>query len=187
MRKAKVLIVAQSAVILVLSAEVVFLAFQNRRLTSHARSRVSHYRSAESIKPGTVAPPIEGCDLNGDTVRIGPNKAVSSALLVFFAPHCPACEVDAPTWKRLSATPAGAKVAWVGICLGGRSECLEFVRRHGIAFPVVADSTRIIAEMYNCATVIPQVVHVKNGIVDYVTAGAGSGRGHAELARRLLP
>lgn len=187
MKRTQLVMVLQTTVIVLLGAEVVLLTLQNRKLASTLKSQVADHGAAETLKPGTIAPPIEEYDLEHEAVRLGGSTTVGAALLVFFAPHCPACEIDAPSWERLSKICREARVPMVGICLGGRNECLQFVRRHSLKFPVVPDSARTIADAYGCASRIPQKLVVKSGRIDCVMAGAGGERQQAELRKRLLP
>lgn len=77
-------------------------------------------------------------DLNGHTLRLS-RFAGQPIILYFFSPRCGDCKEEAPLLNELYASYRKKGLVIIGIGVKYPEEIREFVKTHGVEYPVVMD------------------------------------------------
>jgi len=95
-----------------------------------------------ALTAGTKAPQFELNAMDGskfslpDALRRGP------VLAIFFKISCPVCQYALPYFERIYKAHGGKKLAVIGISQNEQRDTAEFMRKFGVTFPVLLDSTK---------------------------------------------
>lgn len=144
------------AVIILMGAEIIFLAKQNRRLAGIIKDPKQYFQtlSEEDIVPSFTARVIDGSDLS---VRYSPDEP--HKVFLWFGPTCDYCEANIEFWKRIHNEFESSEIQVLGMFAGSTAEAKEYVAEHGLEFPVVCADNRYIVDVYK-GHVLPQTVLV---------------------------
>jgi cytochrome c biogenesis protein CcmG/thiol:disulfide interchange protein DsbE len=119
--------------------------------------------------------------LEGDGTLSSDDLEGSPVVLNFFASWCIPCIEEAPLLERAWKEHGDAGVEFVGVNIEDTEDrALDFVREHGITFPVVKDYDKELFGDLGLIQGLPQTVFVTSeGELLAVTAGdaAGGGQG----------
>jgi len=144
-------------------ALVVALGLQNRSLKERHRELTRLYRGPY---PGLYLPAFDAVTIDGDSLRIGEPPDGMSQTLFFFTTTCPHCRATVPAWKQIAAS-----VNAVGVQLDSSHLAQDYVRDHGLQFPVVHSSDRRLLRVYRVVGVPLTVVVDASGRVTYSHRG----------------
>jgi methylamine dehydrogenase accessory protein MauD len=150
-----ILLLAQSTMLLFLSRHI--------RNLYHMRSLFPDRgvdASQEGLPLGAEVPEIEVTDLDGGAIPLG-GAAPRKRLLIFLAPHCPACRLAIRGIERMS--PHGAQI--VLLWSTGRKRARELAEEYRIRWPMVADEDLYIRQQFQVARVPLAVVVDEQGRV----------------------
>ena len=100
------------------------------------------------LKPGDKAPPFEGPDQNGNTVRSSDYKG--KKLILYFYPrdNTPGCTAEAVNLKENYELLASHGFAVVGISPDTVASHQRFAGKYGLPFPLIADPEKKILNDY---------------------------------------
>jgi thiol-disulfide isomerase/thioredoxin len=107
-----------------------------------------------SHESGRAAPPLPTKALRGPGTSLGQLRG-KPALVDFFASWCDPCAEEAPTLRKLSTDLAGQATVVAVDWDDASGPARAFVREHGWAFPVLADTTGTVGEDYGVTTGLP--------------------------------
>lgn len=109
------------------------------------------------LKVGDQAPAFTGVDLQGQPVTLA-DFSGQPVLLRFFIPNCKFCRADTAIFNEFYAKyrQKGLRVLYVNTD-PNQAEAKKFVAELGIAFPVLLDQERKIAEGYR-VKLVPQTI-----------------------------
>jgi peroxiredoxin Q/BCP len=103
---------------------------------------------AEMPAPGDPAPPFEGTDQNGDTVRLADFAGRPLALYFYPKDDTPGCTKQACNLRDHTGALAEAGVAVVGVSADSVESHERFADKYDLPFPLLADPDRDILEAY---------------------------------------
>jgi peroxiredoxin Q/BCP len=103
---------------------------------------------ADMPAPGDPAPPFEGTDQNGDTVRLADFAGRPLALYFYPKDDTPGCTKQACNLRDHTGALAEAGVAVVGVSADSAESHERFADKYDLPFPLLADPDRDILEAY---------------------------------------
>jgi peroxiredoxin len=108
--------------------------------------------AAAGSASGTVAPDFTASDVTGGTFRLSDHLGKRVVLLDFWSTYCEPCKAEFPQLRAIDARERARGLLIVGVAMDGPETVADvpaFVKRFGIAFPVVVDDDSRIASLYN--------------------------------------
>lgn len=132
----------------------------------------------EGPKIGAVLPQFEAVTLGGAPIRMGPRSGPT--VLVFASPHCRPCRDLLPALQRI--VRRGARVQFVLIVHGDRSEVESLMRLYELDAPVIADADHRISKLFGVETVPLAILADQDWTV--VTKGIVNNEEHVEALLR---
>lgn len=139
----------------------------------------------EMLAAGDRAPGFELLDLAGKRHRLGENGAAGAAVVVFWKPACPTCDLSAPYLQRLAdAYPAKG---WRLLAISqDRSEATAaFVKEHALTFPILIDEEGWPVSNQYDPEATPTLFFVSDGGVIEMTSVGFHKEELNEVSRRL--
>lgn len=103
---------------------------------------------ADMPTPGDPAPPFEGTDQNGDTVRLADFAGRPLALYFYPKDDTPGCTKQACNLRDNLGALTEAGVAVVGVSADSAESHGRFAEKYDLPFPLLADPDRQILEAY---------------------------------------
>ncbi len=103
---------------------------------------------ADMPAPGDPAPPFQGVDQTGATVRLADFAGRPLALYVYPKDDTPGCTAQACNLRDHTAELAEAGVAVVGVSPDSVESHQGFARKYDLGFPLLADPDREILQAY---------------------------------------
>ena len=100
------------------------------------------------LEPGDPAPPFEGRDQHGRTVRLSDFAGRTLALYVYPKDDTPGCTKQACNLRDHTAELEAAGVAIVGVSADSVESHAAFADKYDLPFPLLADPDREIIEAY---------------------------------------
>jgi peroxiredoxin len=134
------------ALIVISLVAVVQLAKQNR----HISELVEHEKNLEI---GDKAYIFSATDLAGQRI----DTKAAKVLLIFFSITCESCVKSIDSWKKLYEECGAQGIKVIGISGDPVERTKQFVKEHGLSFPIVADATHKIIWAYR-VKFVPLVV-----------------------------
>jgi peroxiredoxin len=150
-----------------------------------------HFSASDS---GESAPLFEATALNGDSVRLQ-DFAGKVILLNVWATWCPPCRQEMPALERLYEQLGGRGLNVVAVSVdesaqpnGTRGIVEQFVKRHGLRFPVLLDPRGHVEDLYGVDALPTTFLIDRDGrIRKKVVGGAEWDRPpYSDLVRKLL-
>ena len=130
-------------------------------------------------RSATVAPDFTGRDLEGKTFRLSDHLGKSVVLLDFWSTYCEPCKAEFPLLGAMYEKSRRDGLLVVGVAMDGPETMADvpaFVKRMGIAFPIVVDDDSHIASIYNPKKSMPLSVLIeKAGRIAVVREGYNPG------------
>jgi len=102
-----------------------------------------------ALKAGDKAPLVEGKDQDGKTWKLADDIG-KQALLLYFYPkdETPGCTKQACSMRDSITELEQSKVKVVGVSFDSAESHQKFIAKHGLNFPLIADTDGKIAEAY---------------------------------------
>jgi peroxiredoxin len=125
---------------------------------------------------GKAAPPIEAADLAGDKFVLANHLGEDVVMLDFWATWCGPCVAALPEVNEVAKSFADRGVVFYAVNVGEDKQTIsDFLKEQELDVPVLMDEKSAIAAAYK-ASGIPQTVLIgKDGTVQVVHVGFGSG------------
>lgn len=143
-------------------------------------------KGGERLKVGDQAPPFTGTDLQGQPLTLAA-VAGKPVLLRFFVPNCKFCRADTAVFNEFYEKyhSKGLQIVYINTD-PNLGEAKKFAEELGIAFPIVVDADRKIAEAYR-VKLVPQTILLspQHTIVGAILGGV-SGEAIQELMGTYL-
>ena len=98
--------------------------------------------------PGDPAPPFEGVDQHGDTVRLQDFAGRPLALYVYPKDDTPGCTKQACNLRDHTSDLEAAGVAVVGVSPDDSASHERFADKHDLPFPLLADPDKTVLQAY---------------------------------------
>ncbi|HFQ90188.1 MAG TPA: TlpA family protein disulfide reductase [Desulfobulbus sp.] len=117
---------------------------------------------------------FSGRDLNGKTIDMSRLIGKKPVMLVFWASWCPSCREEVPKINKLYKKYHKEGMAFIGINVGYNDSVARaqaFVRKTGMAFPVIFDERGKITRMFAVQGVPTVFVADRNGVIRYKNYG----------------
>lgn len=121
---------------LVLSALVLFLAWQNRRLKTLEATASAAKLPPDALKAGDAADPFGILDESGGEAAIAFSDGGPRTLLLVFSSHCPACEKTLPIWNEILEEGPPGDLRLIGIRTDREAPGAGSLFVPGLRFPV---------------------------------------------------
>jgi hypothetical protein len=136
----------------------VLLLHQNNRLKVLAKRP----DRALEVKTGTMLPPLEGIDINGNRQSIKYGQDPRKTILLILSSRCRACEENRPNWQAIIAGLDRQSFRLAAVSL--QSEGFkEYASRHGITqIPILTEIDPKYRVAYNLA-LTPQIILIDSG------------------------
>ncbi len=119
--------------------------------------------------------PFKGIDLNGghafDLQKSIGQKAI---VLVFWASWCPTCKTEVPKINQLAEKYRSRGMDFVAVNVGFNDSverARAFIKKTGMAYPSLFDSTGMIAEQYRLQGVPTIIIADKQGMIRFKNYG----------------
>ncbi len=100
------------------------------------------------LKPGDAAPPFEGPDQHGHTVRLSDFRGKRLVLYFYPKDNTPGCTAEAVNLKEHHEQLAGEGLAVVGVSPDSVESHRRFAEKYGLPFPLIADPEKKILQAY---------------------------------------
>lgn len=155
MDKKKKRLIIRGAILLILSAAIIFA------LTSKKETKV--------LAVGDKAPNFELRDMNGESVKLSDYEG-QGVFLNFWGTWCPPCKKEMPYIEKHSKefTKKGVQVLSVNI---GESEFKvnTFINQYGLTFPVLIDKNKSVSRnSYNVVPLPTTMLIDENGVIKQI-------------------
>lgn len=169
-------------IIILMGAEIVYLAVQNNRLKSLVRDPKKYIQTLSSKDQ---VPAFTARDLNGNDVSVQYSDSAPYTQLFWFSPTCDACVGNIDFWNDIYDRFTSGRFRYLGLCAGDPDEARAYIEDHTIRFPVICAFDPFIMESYR-GNVLPQMMLVSpGGSVVQVWAGTLEEEQQAEIIALL--
>lgn len=114
-------------------------------------------------------------DLDGNLVSLSDFYGKKVVFVNIWATWCKACKKELPTVQKMYDRFKGDdfEVLAVSIDAGGKKPVIPFMKKLGLHFPVLLDTTSSIRRLYGATGVPESFVIDKAGMIAFVEIGAG--------------
>ena len=127
----------------------------------------------------TTAPDFTARDLDGKTFRLSDHLGREVVLLDFWSTFCEPCKAEFPHLRTMYERDKSRGLLVVGVSMDGPESVADvpaFVRRYGIAFPIIFDDDSRIASLYDPKKSMPLSVLIsRDGHILVVREGYNPG------------
>lgn len=167
--------VLSSGAIVLLAAGVLYLSWQNHRLSERV---VALERRVNWPVPGTLLPPGQLATLSGDSVRVGAASERRSVLF-FLETTCEYCRQTLPRWEEIArrlGRASRADLQVLGLSIDPERQTRAYVEENRLSFPVAVLPGDEWVQLYRVAGVPLTVVTDTAGQVVYMRRGLLSTR-----------
>jgi peroxiredoxin len=135
--------------------------------------------SASGTPSATVAPDFTARDVDGKTFRLSDHLGKEVVLLDFWSTFCEPCKAEFPHLGAMYQKEKSRGLLVVGVAMDGPESVADvpaFVKRYGIAFPIVIDDDSRIASLYDPKKSMPlSVLVARSGRIVVVREGYNPG------------
>jgi len=146
------------------------------------------HQAAESAKPlaGFPAPKFSLADLSGHKLELKNITAKNKVtLLNFWATWCPPCRAEIPEFVKFYRKYAAQGVTILAVNQREQPATVKtFVKKAGIKFPVLTDSTGKVGELYQILSIPTTFVIDRQGTIRSVIKGSTN---LVTLGRKVKP
>lgn len=165
-------------VVVVMSGEIIYLIYQNRRL----QSMLADVPSMQVLQQGQAVPSLSATDLDGATVAVGYGDGEPSTVLIWFSPSCHLCAENAPFWNAIfDRYDPSASVRFLFMSDSAVDKTRAYVAEHALNVPVVCVIDESLIDAYN-GRVMPQTALISpQGGIERVWPGALEETRQAEI------
>jgi len=102
-----------------------------------------------SLKPGDVAPPIEGVDQHGNLVKLEAFRGQRNVVLYFYpADGTPGCTAQACSLRDGYREIGNAGAVVIGVSADSASSHAKFAARHNLPFSILPDPEHVMIRRY---------------------------------------
>lgn len=125
---------------------------------------------------GSVAPPVELMNLEGETVNLADHFGKEVVVLDFWATWCPPCVAALPILDQITASLADQGVVFYAVDQGEDAETVSaFLEQRDISPAVLLDAEQAASSAYGVQGLPTSVIIGKDGKVQVVHVGFGKG------------
>lgn len=122
------------------------------------------------VPSGNAAPPFVLRDLDGRAWSLS-SLAGKPVVLHFWAPWCGVCKTESPNVSSLYRAAGGdAAVISVAVAYGSVDEVRQFVREHGVDYPVLLGDDALM-EAYRVSSLPTTYFLAKDGRIRHASVG----------------
>jgi peroxiredoxin len=143
-------------------------------VTSPGTVGADPFRTLDLIRPSRakVAPEFTVSGLNGERITLRELKG-RVVFLNFWATWCPPCKEEMPSMERLHRRykARGFTILAVSIDSGGEGTVRDFVKAHGLTFPIGLDPKLEVANLYGVRALPSTVLIDRSGTTTGVALG----------------
>jgi peroxiredoxin len=159
----------------------ILLVQQNKQLDA----RANQPEKPMQLQPGKDLTPLEGVDINGNSLTIGYREDERKTLLLVFSPHCNACKDNMPNWEAIIKGIDRSAYRVVAASVKNE-EVREYVSKYDFSdVPVIADVDPRSRVDYVMA-VSPQTILINaDGKAEKVWLGKFKDKDKEEISRTL--
>ena len=169
--KQKLFNVVMVVLVVFLSAEVVLLVFQNRRLQKTLTEFTTGPTNRGQLKPGEQLPVVDLKSLDGSTMKLEYQEPQKKHLVFIFTSTCPHCEATFPKWKQFADEIGNKSIITLGVCLDNLETTKELAEKRTPNFPMFSANDTSFSRLYKISGV-PQTLLVDgNGKVEKIWVG----------------
>lgn len=119
--------------------------------------------------------PFKGIDLNGgQAFDLQESIGQKAIVLVFWASWCPTCKTEVPKINQLAEKYRSRGMDFVAVNVGFNDSverARAFIKKTGMAYPALFDSTGMIAEQYRLQGVPTIIIADKQGVIRFRNYG----------------
>jgi peroxiredoxin len=173
-------------IVAILSAEVVLLTLQNRKLKTMLSTTTSLGLSAGALQSGEQVKPIKFQTLGGITAELRYDDPRKKYLLFVFSTTCPHCEKNLAVWRAIAEKPRADGLNIIGVSIQNLDQTTKYVTEKNPNFYIVAADTDF-GQQYKI-TGVPETILINgNGSVEQTWLGELSPNQAKEIVDRLSP
>jgi thioredoxin-dependent peroxiredoxin len=144
-----------------------------------------------ALRPGDPAPPFEGTDQDGETIRL--DDYTGQRILLYFYPHddTPVCTRQAIAFEDIRSELEDLGVTVIGVSPNSASSHARFAKKHDLHIRLLADPDRHIIKAYDVNGFLGRTSRTSYLIgpdaeIEAVHKAELSAKGHAEWAKREI-
>lgn len=142
------------AIILLMAVSIIYLLYENRRLTEIINDPKKYFRTVEAEEK---VPSIRTQDIYGNNISLRYSNSEPHTFLFWFSPNCSSCEENLAYWNSLFTANNSKEIRFLGMCAGNPEEARKIVEDFDLKFPVTCAGDPFIIETYH-GKVMPQTV-----------------------------
>ncbi len=114
---------------------------------------------------------FKGNDLNGHPFDLQQSIGSKPVLLVFWASWCPSCKTEVPKINQLAEKFRSRGMEFIAVNVGFNDSverAQAFVKKTGMSYPALFDSTGVIAGQYMLQGVPTIIIADKQGVIRFM-------------------
>lgn len=100
------------------------------------------------LEKGTIAPDFAGLDQNGNTIRLSDFRGKKVVLYFYPKDNTPGCTAEACDLRDNYERFLAAGYAVIGVSKDSAKSHLNFIEKHNLPFPLIADTEKEIQQLY---------------------------------------
>lgn len=157
------------AIIVLMTAAIMYLLYENQRLTEIINDPKKYFRTVEAEKK---VPSIRTQDIYGNNVSLRYSASEPHTFLFWFSPNCSSCEENLAYWNNLYLENNSKNIRFLGMCACNPVEARQLVEEYDLKFSVTCANDPFITETYH-GKILPQTVFITPiGLIKKVWPGS---------------
>ncbi|MFZ5980620.1 MAG: peroxiredoxin family protein [Candidatus Zixiibacteriota bacterium] len=140
-------------IVVLLSAEIFYLVFQNRKL----RAMIDNLPQFTTLNEGDRVPGLKAVDINGQPVDLKYGTNQPHTMMFWFSPTCSYCADNMMFWNQLYNEYVSDAIRIIGVCACDPDEADLLVEEHHLEFPIVCINEPYLINVYH-GNVLPQTL-----------------------------
>lgn len=120
------------------------------------------------LEKGNIAPDLELRSIDGEALKLSSLRG-KKVILNFWATWCPPCRQEMPEIKQFYAKNKSKGIEILAINLTqaekSRADVPEFIKAHGITFPVLMDENGEAGRLYNVSSIPATFIIDSRGVI----------------------